>query len=129
MLLDRYPGINCYKDIILAVRIGSISLFDTSLGKIERLLTKWGTLLVTEQLRIIVTRTLFIKITSLLNQDVIPLQVLQQGLSVSIGKDATRDELIVLCCNLIDGVMMKGYISYEKQMLVLKKGGAFPPLK
>ena len=129
-LLQKYSGIAVYRPMIEAVKTGNLAQFDCSLIESERLLIKWGTLLLLERIRLMVARTLFKKVYMIMNnQSVIPVSIFENALSVSMNRKCEPDECIVLMCNMIDSGFMKGYISYEKQMVVLKQDGAFPLIK
>jgi PCI domain len=130
-LLDQNKSLNVYAVLKDALQQGNLFLFDETFNENQTLLIKWGTWLVVERCRLLVVRTLFKKIWEIMDKPSrLSLEVLQKGLQLSTRNESvTVDEVSCLVVNLIDKSYMKGYISFEKQVIVLSNTKAFPALK
>lgn len=130
-LFELNPNLTVYDVLKNAIREGDLFTFDKTFNDNQTLFIQWGTWLVVERCRMLVVRSLFKKIWEIMEKPSrLPLEVLQKGLAVATGKaSVSLDEVSCLVVNLIDKSYMKGYISFEKQVLVLSNTKAFPSLK
>jgi hypothetical protein len=129
-LLRRHGYREEYGSIVNAIKLGRLDLFDEAMAANEHLLLLQGTYLVVERLRLLILRALFKRTYLVLDKaSRISIQQFQTALRVAGSPDVDGDEVECLLANLIDKGMMKGYISHEKQMVVLSKGNAFPPIR
>jgi hypothetical protein len=107
-----------------------LELFDSQFVEQEKILIKWGTWLVVERARILVVRQLFRKIWTILDRPSrITIDVFKRGVEVSMNAMVEVDEVCCLVVNLIDKGYMKGYLSHEKQTVVLSNKDPFPAIK
>jgi hypothetical protein len=127
-LLNKYSSISIYTDFVNAIKQGNIELFDKSLLKHQAILIKWGTWLVVERTRILVVRQLFRKIWVMMDKPSrITIDNFHQGVTFSSkDKDISTEHVSCLIVNLIASGYMKGYISHEKQTVVLSNKNPFP---
>jgi hypothetical protein len=127
-LLLKYRHLSIYNDLISAIKLGCLQKYDQISLKYQGVLIKWGTWLVFEQVRLLVVRQLFKKVWLFLDKPSrIPIKTLERGVSISMGKDHIYiEDVCCLVVNLIAKGYMKGYISHEKQILVLSNKDPFP---
>jgi hypothetical protein len=123
----KYPNLTVYQSLVHSIREGNLYKFDQIFQQHQRLLIKWGTWLIIERARLLVVRKLFRKIwSSLGNPSRLHLTTLTTGVSYSTKTKVSQEQVSCLIVNLIAQNMMKGYISFEKQILVLSNKNPFP---
>lgn len=124
-LLDTIPAIkNVYKPFIDSMKSGRLDLFDKHINDpdIQEQLISWSTLTIIERCRYITLRNLSKKLWLIENESTrLSFSVFKRSLTVSSCLD--YDDALVECflANLIDKGLIKGYLSHEKQTMVLGK--------
>jgi len=115
-----------YSPFIRAVRTGDIRAFDAALERWERRLLELNVWLAVEKARELCIRGLFRRVW-IASQKVnrIPISMFHAALNMS-GMDMPPEEAECLVANQIYRGFIKGYISHEKQMVVLSNVNAFP---
>ncbi|KAF8505867.1 hypothetical protein F5888DRAFT_1604664 [Russula emetica] len=128
-LLSRFPVLDeLYAPFISAIRKGDIQSFDAALDKFERRLVDLNIWLTLEKAREICIRGLFRRVWVVSEKsNRIPVAMLHSSLRVS-GMDVSSEEAECLVANMVYKGYMRGYISHEKQMVVLANTNAFPRL-
>ncbi|ETW84096.1 hypothetical protein HETIRDRAFT_415809 [Heterobasidion irregulare TC 32-1] len=128
-LLDKFPVLDeLYTPFIEAIRRGAIKSFDTALDKWERRLVDLNLWLTLEKGRELCIRGLFRRVwVASQKSNRIPVALFHSALNIS-GMEASPEEAECLVANMIYKGYMKGYISHEKQMVVLSNMNAFPRL-
>jgi hypothetical protein len=121
LLFNQYPSLSVYSKITTAIRTGNLSLFDKTFEKNQTIFIKWGTWLALERARILVIRQLIRNTWIILDRPSrISADILKKCISLSMNKlDVSLEYVFCLIVNLIDRGYLKGYISHEKQVLVL----------
>ncbi|KAG8901299.1 COP9 signalosome (CSN) subunit [Tulasnella sp. 403] len=129
-LLQLFPRLEeLYTPFIKALRSGDVKAYDAALEWAETRLVEMGVYLAVEKAREICLRCLFRKVWAILEKPT-RIQISQfhaafeaSGLSMPI------DETECVLANMIFKGYIRGYISHERQTVVLAKGaGAFPKL-
>jgi COP9 signalosome complex subunit 12 len=152
-LLDRFPRLReLYTPFISALRAGDVKAYDAALEWAEVRLVDMGVWLAVEKAREICLRCLFRRVCVFSALHVTPSmllmtrrhslrwKILEKPSRIPISKfhDAFKvsgllmanEETECLLANMVYKGYVKGYISHEKQMVVLAKGdGAFPKLR
>jgi len=118
-LWDKFGG------IVEGIRTGDMRKWEKNMSEQQMTFIKKGTYLLLHRTRPLVFRTLFIRLSILLNKTQIPLQLAAKCLK-SLHIDIDLDELECVLANLIFKGIVRGYISHEKRVLVLSKKEAFP---
>ncbi|KAI0271969.1 hypothetical protein BGY98DRAFT_1004457 [Russula aff. rugulosa BPL654] len=128
-LLSRFPVLDeLYAPFISAIRKGDIQGFDAALDKFERRLIDLNIWLTLEKAREICIRGLFRRVWVVSEKsNRIPVAMFHSSLRVS-GMDVSSEEAECLVANMVYKGYMRGYISHEKQMVVLANTNAFPRL-
>ncbi|KAH9002215.1 hypothetical protein EDB86DRAFT_3124088 [Lactarius hatsudake] len=128
-LLKRFPVLDeLYMPFISAIRKGDIHGFDTALDKSERRLIDLNIWLTLEKAREICIRGLFRRVWVVSEKtNRISVAMFHSSLRVS-GMEVSSEEAECLVANMIYKGYMRGYISHEKQMVVLANTNAFPRL-
>lgn len=157
-LLDQFPVVDdLYSPFITAIHKGDISSFDAALEKYERRLVELNLLLTLEKARELCIRGLFRRVyvvhsilgcllcmdadalTDILHRHRcfswvvsqkatrIPISLFHSALQIS-GMSVSTEEAECLVANMVYKGLMRGYISHEKQMVVLANTNAFPRL-
>ncbi|KAH9060931.1 hypothetical protein EDB87DRAFT_1683052 [Lactarius vividus] len=128
-LLKRFPVLDeLYTPFISAIRKGDIHGFDTALDKNERRLVDLNIWLTLEKAREICIRGLFRRVWVVSEKtNRISVAMFHSSLRVS-GMEVSSEEAECLVANMIYKGYMRGYISHEKQMVVLANTNAFPRL-
>ncbi|KAF8484665.1 hypothetical protein DFH94DRAFT_242785 [Russula ochroleuca] len=128
-LLSRFPVLDeLYAPFISAIRKGDIQSFDAALDTFERRLVDLNVWLTLEKAREICIRGLFRRVWVVSEKgNRIPVAMFHSSLRVS-GMDVSSEEAECLVANMIYKGYMRGYISHEKQMVVLANTNAFPQL-
>lgn len=128
-LLKRFPVLDeLYSPFISAIRKGDIQSFDAALDKSERRLVDLNIWLTLEKAREICIRGLFRRVWVVSEKtNRISVAMFYSSLRVS-GMEVSSEEAECLVANMIYKGYMRGYISHEKQMVVLANTNAFPRL-
>ncbi|KAN0126748.1 hypothetical protein V8E52_000388 [Russula decolorans] len=128
-LLSRFPDLDeLYTPFISAIRKGDIQGFDSALDKFERRLIDLNIWLTLEKAREICIRGLFRRVWVVSEKsNRIPVAMFHCSLRVS-GMDVSLEEAECLVANMVYKGYMRGYMSHEKQMVVLANTNAFPRL-
>ncbi|KAI0698573.1 hypothetical protein BC835DRAFT_1464354 [Cytidiella melzeri] len=128
-LLDRFPNLDeLYSPFIAAIRNGDVSGFDVAFEKSERRLVELNLLLTVERARELCIRGLFRRVWVVSEKSTrIPISLFHSALQVA-GQDVPVEEAECFVANMIYRGFMRGYISHEKQMVVLASANTFPKL-
>ncbi|KAG8932094.1 COP9 signalosome (CSN) subunit [Tulasnella sp. 417] len=129
-LLHLFPRLQeLYTPFLQALRSGNVTEYDAALDWAEPRLVEMGVYLAVEKAREICMRGLFRKVWKLLNKDSrIQIEQFHKAFRLS-GQDMPMEETECLLANMIFKGYVKGYISHERQTVVLAKGdAAFPKL-
>ncbi|KAG5648751.1 hypothetical protein DXG03_000098 [Asterophora parasitica] len=128
-LLQRFPILDeLYSSFITAIRIGDVAAYDRALERWERRLVELNLWLTLEKARELCLRGLFRRVWVASNKSTrIPISMFHSSLKIS-GIDVVEAEAECLVANMIYRGFMRGYISHEKQMVVLAQTNAFPRL-
>ncbi|KAG5337037.1 hypothetical protein C0989_011061 [Termitomyces sp. Mn162] len=128
-LLQRFPILNeLYTPFTAAIRVGDVAGYDRALDQLERQLVDLNVWLTLEKARELCVRGLFRRVWVATEKSTrIPVSMFRSSLTVS-GIEASQDEAECLVANMIYKGLMRGYISHEKQMVVLAQTNAFPRL-
>jgi hypothetical protein len=130
LLFSKFPGAYIYYDIVDSVKTGNLSVFDAALKANESKFVLWGTLMIVEKLRLLVVLTLFKKVWMMLeNPSILPIDVLNTALNFSTNQQGDSEQTCCSVVNLISLGYMKGYISHEKQVVVLSTTNPFPSIQ
>ncbi|EPS98745.1 hypothetical protein FOMPIDRAFT_46713 [Fomitopsis schrenkii] len=128
-LLDRFPSLDdLFTPFIQAVRTGDIRAYDAALDRCERRLVDLNLYLTLEKARELCVRGLFRKVWIASAKGTrIPVAMFHSSLQIA-GMDVSLEEAECFVANQVYKGFMKGYISHEKQMVVLSAMNAFPRL-
>ncbi|KAG9045821.1 COP9 signalosome (CSN) subunit [Tulasnella sp. UAMH 9824] len=129
-LLHLFPRLQeLYAPFLKALRSGNVTEYDAALDWAEPRLVGMGVYLAVEKAREICMRGLFRKVWKLLNKDSrIQIEQFHRAFRLA-GQDMPMEETECLLANMIFKGYIKGYISHERQTVVLAKGdAAFPNL-
>ncbi|KAI9103780.1 hypothetical protein DFS34DRAFT_605817 [Phlyctochytrium arcticum] len=129
-LLDRYPAIKyLYGSFAEAIRKGDLQSFDENLSRLQRDLVDRGTYLTVERARGLTSRMLYKKIWIVNDRTTrIPISQFLTAMRLA-GVQVSTEAVTCIIANMIDKGYLKGYISYERQTLVMAKDNPFPPVK
>ncbi|KAJ1659246.1 COP9 signalosome (CSN) subunit [Dispira simplex] len=129
-LLARYPRLNAiYQPFVQALRTGDIKAFDNALVHNEHTLLRQGTYLALEQARKMAVRTLFKKTYLVCNKTSrLPFSNFQAALAF-VGMRVPLAEVECMLAGMIYSNLVRGYLSHDKQMLVLSIQNPFPKLQ
>ncbi|KZS97802.1 hypothetical protein SISNIDRAFT_477193 [Sistotremastrum niveocremeum HHB9708] len=128
----RFPALKALCDpFINAIRKGDLKQFDDALNETatQKRLLDLGLYLVFEKAREICIRCLFRRmwISGTSKGTRIPIAMFHASLRVS-GQDIPVEEAECIVANMIFKGFMRGYVSHEKQMVVLAQTNSFPKL-
>ncbi|CAI4228604.1 unnamed protein product [Auanema sp. JU1783] len=126
-LLHKYQ-LDDFHDVVEAVKDGNLGKLDRALADHEDFFIQCGIFLMLEKLRGITFRTLFKKISTILNTNMIPLGAFLCILKYLKVDDVDELELECIVANLIAEKKIKGYLSHQHQKLVISKKDPFPAL-
>ncbi|GAW06443.1 cop9 signalosome complex subunit 12 [Lentinula edodes] len=128
-LMKRFPVLSeMYTPFVTAIRLGDIAAFDRALEEWESKLVDLSLMLTVERARELCLRGLFRRVWVASDKNSrIPVSVFHCSLRIS-GMDVDQEEAECLVANMIYKGFMRGYISHEKQMVVLAMTNAFPKL-
>lgn len=145
-LLQRFPVLReLFTPFISAIRAGDITSFDSALEKWEHRLLELNLWLTIERARELCIRGLFRRVyvhhrcavawvqalkrilswVAADKKSRIPISMFHASLRIS-GVDVPQVEAECYVSNMIYKGLMRGYISHEKQMVVLANANAFP---
>ncbi|TFK43889.1 hypothetical protein BDQ12DRAFT_675750 [Crucibulum laeve] len=126
-LLERFPVLQeLYTPFITAIRVGDISSYDKALEKWERRLLELNLWLTLEKARELCMRSLFRRVWVASEKSTrMPVTMFHSALQIS-GIDVSLEEAECLVANMIYKGFIRGYLSHEKQMMVLAQTNAFP---
>ncbi|KAJ7034140.1 hypothetical protein C8F04DRAFT_956763 [Mycena alexandri] len=128
-LLHRFPILaDVFVPFVNAIRSGDIAGFDRALEDRELRLIELNLLLTIEKARELCLRGLFRRVwVASAKGTRIPLSMFRSALTIS-GIKVSIEEAECLVANMVYKGFMRGYISHEKQMVVLASANAFPRL-
>ncbi|KAK6903747.1 hypothetical protein I203_107252 [Kwoniella mangroviensis CBS 8507] len=128
-LLSLHPRLEeLFLPFINAIKSGDVREYDERLDWAQQRLVGMSTYLVMERAREGGLRMLFKKAWIASDKSTrIPITTFQIALKIH-GVDVDSDEVECMVANMIYRGYMKGYISHEKQMVVLAKTNPFPNL-
>ncbi|KAI9569279.1 hypothetical protein HD554DRAFT_599157 [Boletus coccyginus] len=129
ILLNRFPVLDeLFSPFITAIRTGDITAYDVALDHWERRLVELNLWITIEKARELCIRGLFRRVWVTCDKSTrIPVSMFHCSLRIS-GNDVSTDEAECFVANMIYKGYMRGYISHEKQMVVLASTNAFPRL-
>ena len=124
--LLRKHGLSALAPLVAAVRAGDLRTFNAELARNQLAFVKRGTFLLLEKVKILVYRNLFKKIYLVQNKAAqLKLHLFVRAFAW-LGCEIGTDEVECILANLIFKGLLKGYISHQKQTLVLSKKDPFP---
>lgn len=126
-ILKNY-NLSEFSGIATAMRTGNVQLLNKGLADHETFFIKTGVYLLLEKLRSITLRTLFKKVSEILNTHQVPLQAFLEALKLQGMEDIDMDETECLVAGLIYKGNIRGYISHHHKKLVVSKVKPFPPI-
>jgi len=128
-LMERFPALSeLFSPFVNAIRTGDITAFDRALEGRESKLVDLNLMLTVERARELCLRGLFRRVWVASDKaSRIPIAMFHCSLRIS-GMDVEQEEAECLVANMIYKGFMRGYISHEKQMVVLAMANAFPRL-
>jgi len=124
-LLQKY-NLPQFNDLLTAVKQGNLKTFHASLTTYQDFFIRHGVYLMLEKLKTLVYRNLIKKIWLLQGK---VSQVRLQKVIASVvwqGVPIDMDEVECIIANLIFDSHIKGYISHQKNVLVLREKDPFP---
>ncbi|KAI0677262.1 hypothetical protein C8Q78DRAFT_1001890 [Trametes maxima] len=128
-LLQRFPVLDdLYTPFITAIRLGDIRTYDASLDRFERRLVDLNLYLTLEKARELCIRGLFRRVWIAAEKSTrIPVSMFHAALQMA-DEETSSEEAECLVANMVFKGFVRGYISHEKQMVVLANTNAFPKL-
>ncbi|KAF8165689.1 hypothetical protein B0H34DRAFT_690045 [Crassisporium funariophilum] len=128
-LMRRFPVLNeIFAPFIAAIRVGDVAAYDRALDKWEPRLLELNLWLSLEKARELCLRGLFRRVWVATGKgNRIPISMFHTALTIS-GIKVPEEEAECLLANMIYKGFMRGYISNEKQMVVLASTNTFPRL-
>ncbi|KAF9450179.1 hypothetical protein P691DRAFT_726604 [Macrolepiota fuliginosa MF-IS2] len=126
-LLDRFPVLKyLYIPFISAIKNGDLAAYDRALDNAEHKLLELNLWLTLEKARELCMRSLFRRAWIATDKGTrIPISMFYVSLKIS-GIDTTQEEAECFVANMIYKGYIKGYISHERQIVVLSQTNAFP---
>lgn len=128
-LLQRFPVLDeLFSPFIACMRNGDLGAYDAALDKWERRLVELNLWLTLERAREICIRGLFRRTWIATEKSTrVPISMFYCALKLRGGDaDVSEEEAECLVANMIYKGYMRGYISHEKQMVVLAATNTFP---
>ncbi|KAF9266195.1 hypothetical protein L218DRAFT_978700 [Marasmius fiardii PR-910] len=127
VLLKRFPHVReLFSPFVSAIRAGDVAAYDRALDTWEKKLLELNLLLTLEKGREICLRGLFRKVW-IASEKASRISIAKFHASLRIcGIDVDSEEAECLVANQIFKGFIRGYISHEKQMVVLANTNAFP---
>ncbi|KAF5393060.1 hypothetical protein D9757_001115 [Collybiopsis confluens] len=128
-LMQRFPTLSeIFMPFVDAIRLGDVTAFDQALEQRGSKLVDLNLMLTMERAREVCLRGLFRRVWVASDKNNrIPIPMFHCALRIS-GIDVDQEEAECLVANQIYKGFMRGYISHEKQMVVLANINAFPRL-
>ena len=126
-LLEKYQLLQQYSPFREAILEGDIGKWEEWMEKEGKEIRRRGLLLVMENVKSIVYRSLFSKLHSFLPKPQLKLDFFLQALH-SIGIQMDMEELQCLLANLIYKGFIKGYLKYPENFIIFSKKDPFPSL-
>ncbi|KAL1939966.1 hypothetical protein VTO73DRAFT_9301 [Trametes versicolor] len=128
-LMRRFPVLDdLYTPFLNALRTGDIRTYDASLDRFERRLVDLNLYLTLEKARELCVRGLFRRVWIAAEKSTrIPVSMFLAALRTA-DEETASEEAECLVANMIFKGFMRGYISHEKQMVVLSNTNPFPRL-
>ncbi|PAV21031.1 COP9 signalosome complex subunit 12 [Pyrrhoderma noxium] len=128
-LLERFPELSdVYSPFVNAIRNADIKAFDVALFKWEKWLIDHRVYWLFERTRELVMRGLFRKVWLIMDKSTrISLHMFHCAVRL-VGIRVEMEEVECFIANMIYKGLIRGYISHERQMVVLASNGAFPRL-
>ncbi|KAF8961117.1 hypothetical protein BDZ97DRAFT_1664852 [Flammula alnicola] len=128
-LMNRFPVLDeIFSPFITAIRIGDLKAYDQALDKWETRLLELNLWLSLEKARELCLRGLFRRMWVATGKGTrIPISMFHTALAIS-GIEVPEEEAECLVANMIYKNFMRGYISHEKQMVVLAATNTFTRL-
>ncbi|KAG2174209.1 hypothetical protein INT43_004230 [Umbelopsis isabellina] len=125
-LLNRYKSISSlYLPLVTAIREGNVRAFDMAMESGYTELVNRGTFLTIEKSRSIAIRTLCRRVYAIVNSTRISMDTFKQALEFA-GLEVDMEEVECMLAVLIFKGYIKGYLSHEKQFVVLSAKDPFP---
>ncbi|KAF5363596.1 hypothetical protein D9756_000305 [Leucocoprinus leucothites] len=126
-LLNRFPVLkDLYLPFISSIKTGNLSAYDRALDKAEQKLLELNLWLTLEKAREICMRSLFRRAWIASDKSTrMPISIFYVSLKVS-GIETTQEETECFLANMIHRGYIRGYISHERQIVVLAQANAFP---
>lgn len=126
-LLERFSIEQIYSNLVESVKLGNAKEFFKCLNNPNNPFLSMGTFFCLEKCTFVLYRNLFCHIFRLnMNNVRIPFTLLLIGLQLSCGCNQTSKELEIILVSLISKHLIKGYLSHEKEFLVLSQADPFP---
>lgn len=128
-LMQRFPVLDeLFSPFVVAIRTGDISAYDAALERWEHRLVELNLWITIEKARELCIRGLFRRVWVATEKSTrIPVSMFHCSLQL-LGNDVSVEEAECFVANMIFKGYMRGYISHEKQMIVLASTNAFPRL-
>ncbi|PPQ67594.1 LOW QUALITY PROTEIN: hypothetical protein CVT25_012088 [Psilocybe cyanescens] len=126
-LTKRFPVLDeIFSPFIIAIKKGDLKAYDQALKDWEARLLELNLWLSLEKARELCQRSLFRRMWVAADKGTrIPISMFHSALTIS-GLDVTYEEAECQVANMIYRGFIRGYISHEKQMVVLASTNAFP---
>lgn len=124
-LLEKYKLLEFW-EVIESVKMGNLQKFNEVMDNYRPFFIKHNIYVIMQRLSTIATRNLIKKIYHIHNSHQIPVELFLKALLAMKIEDANWDEAECLLANLIVEGKVKGYISYQHDMLVVSKLNPFP---
>ncbi|KAJ7646844.1 hypothetical protein FB45DRAFT_1099023 [Roridomyces roridus] len=127
-LMYRFPVLaDIFSPFVAAIRAGDLAAYERALELREARLIELNLLLTLEKGRELCMRGLFRRVWLAADKGTrIPISMFHAALLISGMKDIEVEEAECLVANMVYKGFMRGYISHEKQMVVLAANNAFP---
>ncbi|KIK73908.1 hypothetical protein PAXRUDRAFT_836126, partial [Paxillus rubicundulus Ve08.2h10] len=129
VVMERFPALDeLFSPFIAAIRTGDIATYDAALDRWECRLVELNVWITIEKARELCIRGLFRRVWVACDESTrISVSMFHRSLRLS-ANDVSADEAEGFVANMIFKGYMRGYISHEKQMVVLATWNAFPRL-
>ncbi|KAJ3568766.1 hypothetical protein NP233_g5498 [Leucocoprinus birnbaumii] len=126
-LMNRFPVLkDLYHPFISSIKTGDLAAFDRALDKLEHQLLELNLWFALEKAREICMRSLFRRAWIASDKGTrIPISIFSAALKVS-GIETSEEETECFIANMIHRGYIRGYISHERQIVVLAQTNSFP---
>lgn len=126
-LLQKFSIHQIYSNLVECIKVGNIRAFLRCLGEQSKLFLSLGTYVSLEKCNFVVYRNLFCHVFKFnLSNTKISYQLLQIGLHLSSNCKQSTSDLEMILAGLISKHLVKGYLSHDKEFLVLSQVNPFP---